>query len=168
MAPPVLGTPTLLTVGEIAQQLHTIAPDTTATIERIRHWTREHLLLPVDQHHAGTGKHRRYTEESISDSAILTVLANAGLPIVTQEYLRSALPLARGALRKWVKARSKNQHLSLFLEISQVPSKTGGPTVSIHEGAVKHDPTATLSLTINLSQIFARVLKDRAQASAPM
>jgi hypothetical protein len=166
VAPAGLGTPTL-TVGEIAEQLHPIAPNTAATIERIRHWTRERLLLPVDQHHAGTGKHRRYAAESIYDAAILTVVANAGLPIVTQGYLRSALPLARRALRKWTQARSKNQDIPLFLEISQAPNGTGGPTVSIHEGVVKHDPTAELSLTINLSQIFTRVLKDGAPVSAP-
>jgi hypothetical protein len=154
---PALGTP-LLTVGEIAEQLQKIAPNTSATIERIRHWTRERLLLPADQHHAGTGKHRRYSEESVYDSAILTVIANAGLPIVTQVYLRTALPLARSALLKWRQARSKNRDLPLFLEISQSPDKTGGPTVNIYEGAVKHDPTAELSLTINLSQIFTRVL----------
>jgi DNA-binding transcriptional MerR regulator len=115
-----IGTPTL-TVGEIAEKLRPIAPNTSATVERVRHWTRENLLLPVDQHHAGTGKHRRYNEESVYDSAILTVIADAGLPIVTQGYLRRALPLARNALRKWMKARSKNQDLALFLEISQIP-----------------------------------------------
>jgi DNA-binding transcriptional MerR regulator len=159
-AAPVLGRPTLLTVGEIAERLHSFAPNTSSTIERIRHWTREHMLLPVDQHHAGTGKHRRYTEESVYDSAILTVIANAGLPIVTQDYLRSALPLARSALRKWRQARSKNQDLPLFLQVSQGPNETSGRTVSIHEGAVKHDSISELSLTINLSQIFTRVLKE--------
>jgi hypothetical protein len=165
VAPPVPGTPTL-TVGEIAEQLHAIAPNSFATIERIRHWTREHLLLPVDQHHGGTGKHRRYAAESVYDAAILTVIADAGLPIITQGYLRRALPLARGALLKW-KARGKSQDVPLFLEISQIPKKIRGPKIRIHEGAVKQDPTAALSLIINLSNIFTRVRKEGALTSAP-
>ena len=48
---PELGTPTL-TVGQIVEQLGPVAPDATAMSERIRHWTREGLLLPVNQHHA--------------------------------------------------------------------------------------------------------------------
>lgn len=159
---PVVGAPTL-TVGQIAEQLRAIAPDTSATIERIRHWTRENLLSPVDQHHAGTGKHRLYTEESSYNSAILTVIANAGLSVVAQSYLPSALALTRSALLKWKRARKKDRHLAFFLEISQSPN--GNPTVSIHEDAVKHDPTAALSITINLSQIFTRVLQESTQAS---
>ena len=161
---PVLGTSTLVTVGEIAEQLREISPDRSATIERIRHWTREHLLLPVDQHHAGTGKHRRYADEAAYDAAILTVIANAGLPIATLGYVRSVLPLTRSARQKWMQARRKKRDLPLFLEISQASNKTSS-TVSIQEGVVKHDPAAELSLTINLSQIFIRVL--RGQALAP-
>jgi hypothetical protein len=54
----------------------------------------------VEQHHAGTGKHRRYAPGSAFDAAILSEIADIGVP-VTRDYLRSALPLARGALRKW-------------------------------------------------------------------
>jgi hypothetical protein len=165
VASPEIGTATL-TVGEIAEKLHPIAPNTSATIERIRHWTRERLILPVDQHHAGTGRHRRYAAESVYDAAILTVFANAGVPIVSQDYLRNALPLVRRAMRKWTQGGSKNQDIPLFLQISQTPTERGSPTVRIHEGVVAHDPTAELSVTINLSQIFTRVLKERAQHSA--
>ena len=52
---PELGAPTLTTVGQIVEQLGPVAPDAGAMSERIRHWTREGLLLPVNQHHAGTG-----------------------------------------------------------------------------------------------------------------
>jgi hypothetical protein len=111
-----------------------------------------------------SGKHRRYATESVYDAAILTVIANAGLPLVSQTYLHKALPLARGALRKWIRVRRKNQDIMLFLEISQTASETGSRSVRIHEGAVKHDSSAELSIIINLSQIFARVVRDNPQA----
>jgi DNA-binding transcriptional MerR regulator len=166
VAPPIFGKPTV-TVGEIAQRVQTIGPNPASTIERIRHWTREGLLIPADQHHAGSGKHRRYATESVYDAAILTVIANAGLPLVSQTYLHKALPLARGALRKWIRVRRKNQDIMLFLEISQTASETGSRSVRIHEGAVKHDSSAELSIIINLSQIFTRVVRDHPEAAEP-
>ena len=64
VASPELEAPTL-TVGQIFEQLGPIAPDAAAAMrERIRHWTREGLLLPVNQHHAGTGRHRRYSPDT--------------------------------------------------------------------------------------------------------
>src|SRR5688572_14050394 len=75
---PEIGSATI-TVGQIVEQLGPLAPDPAAMSERIRHWTREGLLLPVDQHHAGTGRHRRYRAEAAYEAAILNALATAGL-----------------------------------------------------------------------------------------
>lgn len=157
VASPEIGLPKL-TVGEIAERLHAIAPDTPATVERIRHWTRENLLSPVDQQHAGTGRHRHYAEESVYESAILTAIANAGIPVVSQGYLTRALPLVRNALQKWQKAKKDGRDLPLFLIISRSVDEQTDPAVRIHEGIVKQDPNAEISLTINLSRIFAHVL----------
>ena len=131
---------------------------TSATVERIRHWTRENLLSPVNQHHAGTGRHRRYAEQSVYDSAVLIALANAGLTVVSQSYLSRALPLARDALQKWLKGKSKAQDLPLFLVISRNVNKQAAIKLSVHECVVKQSPNAEISLTINLSRIFDRVL----------
>jgi DNA-binding transcriptional MerR regulator len=152
VASPSVGTPTL-TVGEIAEQLGKVAPDAVATRERLRHWTREGLLAPVDRHHAGTGKHRRYDADSTYDAAILNAVASAGLHVVTQRYLIEALAMARHARRKWERTGSRGP---LLLEISQ-KTAGGGTTIAIHEGAVQCDPTAELSIVINMAQIFANV-----------
>ena len=93
-APPNLGSPKL-TVGQIVEQLGPVAPEAAAMSERIRHWTREGLLLPVDQHHAGTGRHRRYGPDAVYEAAILNALATAGLQLVSQPYIHSALSQVR-------------------------------------------------------------------------
>ena len=126
VAPPVLGRPTL-TVGEIADRLHAIAPNKPMTIERIRHWTREGYWCRWISITQGTGKHRRYAEESRYDVAILSVIADIGLPIVSQGYLRSALPLARRALRKWMRAQKQEPGHPIFFHNFASPKRHGRP-----------------------------------------
>jgi DNA-binding transcriptional MerR regulator len=155
---PDLGRPTL-TVGQIVEQLGPVAPDPAATSERIRHWTREGLLLPIDQHHAGTGRHRRYSPDASYEAAILNALANAGLQLVSRPYIQAALTQARAALKRWRQARSAGQKLPSFsLVISHDVEGIGAePTATVHEGIVKQDPTAEIMIVVNLSRLFLRV-----------
>ena len=148
---PVIGAP-LLGVGDVAERLNILAPDTSASIERIRHWTREGLLLPDDQHHAGTGKHRRYSANVAYDAAILTALADAGMHIVSRPYIRTALAKARAALSDWL----KNPTRSLFLVIVHPLGPMFEPTADVCS-SVKHDPSAKLTIVIDLAQLYARV-----------
>jgi hypothetical protein len=161
---PELGAPTL-TVGQIVEQLGSVAPDAAAMSERIRHWTREGLLLPVNQHHAGTGRHRRYSPYASYEAAILNALATAGLQLVSRTYIQAALSQARAALQKWHQARSAGHKLPLFfLVILHDMTRIGGdPIASIHEGIVKHDPTAEIMIVVNLSQLFLRVRRSPAE-----
>jgi hypothetical protein len=161
---PDLGAPTL-TVGQIVEQLGPVAPDAAAMSERIRHWTREGLLLPVNQHHAGTGRHRRYSPDAGYDAAILNALATAGLQLVSRPYIQAALSQARVALQKWHQARSAGHKLPLFfLVILHDMTRIGGePAASIHEGIVRYDPTAQIMIVVNLSQLFLRVWRTRAE-----
>jgi len=156
---PSFTTPTLtagmpLTVGTIAEQLRTLAPDAAETRQRIRHWTREGLLSPIASHHSGTGKHRKYDASSVYDAAILNAVARAGLHVVTQRYLLEALSTARHARQKWERSKTRGP---LFLEISHQAVGGRDPVIAIHEGAVKCDPAAGLSIVINLAQIFKEV-----------
>ena len=162
VAPPEFEAATL-TVGQIVEQLSPVVPDAAAAMsERIRHWTREGLLLPIDQHHAGTGRHRRYSPDTSYDAAVLNALANAGLQLVSRPYIQAALSQARAALQKWRRARSAGHKLPLFfLVISHETTRAGNePTVSIHEGIVKHAPTAEITIVVNLSQAFSRVRRS--------
>jgi DNA-binding transcriptional MerR regulator len=152
---PELGAPTL-TVGGIAEQLRTLAPDTEASIERIRHWTREGLITPVKKPHAGTGKHREYDALSVLDAAILTVIADAGLHIAAHKYLLDGLAQVRGAFEKWKVAEGGDD---LFLEISQ--TKVGKPFIAVHEGSDILNSTARLTILINLTQILLEIGKGK-------
>jgi DNA-binding transcriptional MerR regulator len=150
-APPVLEMPTL-TVGQITEQLATIAPNKVTMRERLRHWTREGLLLPVADHHAGTGNHRRYDPSSVYDAAILHAIASAGLNIASLPYLQTALSKAREARQKWERAEIEGP---LFLEI--VHKGADVTEILIHEGDPKYDAAAALTIVINLAWIFANV-----------
>lgn len=146
VAPPVLNRPTL-SVGDIAERLGSLAPDATATVERLRHWTREGLLAPVDQHR-GTGKHRRYKENVTFDAAVLTALADAGLQI-TRPYVRRALAQARAAIPSWLKTRR-----DLFLVVTH--RLNSEPMTEVRETA-KPSPDALLTVVVDLGRLFRRL-----------
>src|SRR5262245_44708376 len=108
-----------VTVGQIVGQLRFIVADPPYISERIRHWTREGLLLPVKQHHAGTGRHRHYSPVAIYEAAVLNALARAGLQLVSRPYIQAALSQVRAVLKKWRRARSAGHKLPpFFLVIS--------------------------------------------------
>jgi len=153
---PEVGEPTL-TVGQIVDQLGSLAPDAAAMNERIRHWTREGLLRPVDQHHAGTGKHRRYDADASLDTAVLNALATAGLQVVSRPYVKTILAEARKALqnfRRDVSAGRKKQ--GIFLVISHARSGAE-PKVYVREGVVNSDALTEVAIVINLSKLFTHV-----------
>ena len=148
---------TTLTVGEIADRLSTLAPDISASIERLRHWTRERLLVPVDQQHAGTGKHRHYAEGSSEyDGAILHALADAGVHVVSRPYVQAALAQARFALPGWL----KNQKRPLFLVITHHLDPTIEPTANVCN-SVEYDASARLMIVVNLAQLYAHVQRNQ-------
>jgi DNA-binding transcriptional MerR regulator len=146
------GEPTL-TVGEIAERLSPIAPDTAATIQRIRHWTREQMLVPIDQHHEGTGKHRRYAENTVYDAAILHAVTSAGLHVATQRYLIDALSFASRQLPQWKESMRLGHKPRLFLTIS----KTGEARPELKIASKVDEPTGDLTIIIDLGKLFARV-----------
>jgi hypothetical protein len=161
---PELGRPTL-TVGQIVEQLGAVTADSRATTtERIRHWTREGLLVPVDQHHAGTGRHRGYGSDISYEAAVLDTLASAGLHLVSRPYIQTVLSHARAALRDWRQAITAGQKPPLFFLVISHEKRIGSePTVSIHEGGVKDAATAEIMILVNLSQLFWGVLSRASQ-----
>lgn len=148
---PVVGAPTF-TVGEMAEQLRPLCSNKIATVERLRGWTRGGILNPVDKEHEGTGTRRKYEVNSIFDAAVLSAIADAGLPIVGQSYLLHALSLVRRERENWTKGERSGQ---LFLEIS--PMQAGTPFLAVHKSAVTPNPNARLTILINLVEIFSQV-----------
>jgi hypothetical protein len=157
---PDLGEPTL-TVSQIVEQLGPLTPDEAAALsERIRHWTRKGLLLPVDQHHAGTGRHRGYRPATSYEVVVLNALARAGLDLVSRPDIRAALEQATAAFQKWLQAMSAGRKPPLLFLRMQVGSE---PTVSTHEELVRHAPAAETMIAVNLSKLFSRVLSRVSQ-----
>jgi DNA-binding transcriptional MerR regulator len=141
------GEPTL-TVGEIAARLAPIAPDIEATVQRIRHWTREGLMAPTHLHE-GTGRHRTYPETAIYDASLLHLLTQAGFTISAMNYLKDALDQTRIALPQWRKKGGP-----FYLRASR--SATGRTETEILR-AEPRTPTADLTIIIDLATLFARV-----------
>ncbi len=148
-----------LTVGQIVERLGPLAHDASTASERIRHWTREGLLVPVSQLHAGTGKHRAYDASSTFTAAVLIALTIAGLQVISRPYIQAALRETQLALQKLQQAKSTSRKLPLFfLVIAHDMTRSGGePSVSLREGIVKYDPATALTIVINLSEIFAHL-----------
>ena len=156
---PELGTPTL-TVGQIAERVRPLVSDVDKTRERVRHWTRENLVSPVKQHHAGTGKHREYDESTTADVAILSMLADAGLHLAGHTYLSEALVQVRSALENW----NATTHEDLYLEISR--TRDDKPLVAVHPRSEILNPDARISILINISRLLREVDMPRRPARA--
>jgi DNA-binding transcriptional MerR regulator len=155
------GEPTI-TIGELAERLKPIAPDIAGTVNRIMHWTREQMLLPVDRHHAGTGKHRRYAADAIYDAAILHVTTSAGLKVSSQRYLVDALTMARIALPKWRAARGRGGTPPLYLRLSRSAdageqTEVGIEPSKLEEENFKIEVKDDFTIIIDLAKLFARI-----------
>lgn len=156
------GDPTLV-VSEIAEALKLIAPDTPSTLNRIRHWFREQMLLPVDQKHAGSGRHRRFGADAPFDAAVLCALTDAGIPVSGSRALVDALTFARFALPKWKAARAKGQALDLTVFIARTAQGfTQVGVLGLGEERMKDQAgfkvaDVVLTIEVNLSKLWAQV-----------
>jgi hypothetical protein len=136
-----------ITIGQIAEHLRPFVPDVPENKERLRYWTDEGVLSPIKRKlRAGTGRHRKYDVSRIFDAAVLNLIAASGLQMASG-YLLDTLSQARLAFQNWSGA-------ALFLEISYAAAN-GIPKFSIHEGEVPSNPTARISIILNLVQILS-------------
>jgi DNA-binding transcriptional MerR regulator len=151
------------TVRNLAEQLVGIAPDIDATVQQIRHWTREDLLFPVRHAHSGPGMHRVYHPDAVYEAAILSMITNAGLPISGSQVLADAMAQARLeiARRRAGKGR-KNPHLV----IKRTALGQSAATV-VGEGERFTGPRgfkvgeAVMAIDLDLERLFAQVIHGR-------
>jgi DNA-binding transcriptional MerR regulator len=149
----------------LAEQLAPIAPnDVDATMQQIRHWTREGLLIPLQHLHSGPGMHREYhPEDTRYEAAVLSVVANLGLPISGSQVLADAMVQVRleVAKRKAGKGK-KNPHLIIM----RTPLGQTAAAV-IGEGEKFTGPRgfklseAVMTIDIDLEKLFAQVTHGR-------
>jgi hypothetical protein len=157
----------ILTVAALAEVIRNDNDNPAAVNERVRAWTSEGLLTPIGDRNPGSGKHRTYDESSAFDAAILSRLADFGLPIGRQRYFLMVLLCAESAKELWRQKSSK----TLYLEIAHFiePDVDGGHyTVFLHEGKRNlFHPRSDGSYIVDISRLFARVEKRMKQLGAP-
>jgi DNA-binding transcriptional MerR regulator len=92
-----------LTVKDIVARIVLPGDDAQGILERIRHWTREGLLVPLRAAlHPGTGTYRVYDEDTVYRAAVLNALAMEGATIRHLRMVVAALDkMNRKERRLW-------------------------------------------------------------------
>jgi hypothetical protein len=155
---PILGAPTL-TVGQIAEGLRDLAADQPATRERVRHWTREGFLSPIERHHAGTGRHHGYDPVALYQAGVLTVLVGTGIPLASRRDLLETAALVRTAVEHW---NSGNCFESRYLTISH---PANGPPVLALQPEPRPNPNSLVTIIVDLFSVFGKVSEQLAATS---
>jgi hypothetical protein len=75
------------TAKDIAERIARSDDAVQPAFERIRHWTREGLLLPHGEENPGTGRKREYAESEVGKARLLNALANFGITIKTMKVI---------------------------------------------------------------------------------
>jgi DNA-binding transcriptional MerR regulator len=75
----------LLDVRAIAHLIADSAADEEKVFERIRHWTRERLLVTAQGMHPGTGYKRLYDPSVVQTARVLNLLTELGVSMRTLE-----------------------------------------------------------------------------------
>lgn len=142
-----------LTVSEIAERIAKPGASKAAIVERLRHWTREGLLVPLGDKNPGTGRSRVYDEGTLLDAAVLDILADMGLRV---GFLRAVLALVWQGTKDM--AAKKGGPKNMFLEIDYLADGTSFP--HLHQGGQinKH---ADFSFVLNLAQLHARLNAEK-------
>ena len=155
---------TLLTAKQIAEKIAASAEDVPSSMERVRHWTRERLLIPVGEANPGTGRRRLYNEEALSAAIILNALADFGIGIglTGKNYFDAAFTLAKDAA-KTIKPRKKEGFVC-FLSINK-GAQLGNPLVMSTEipemklvsgeALAPIHPSADSAIVLNLTKLLA-------------
>jgi DNA-binding transcriptional MerR regulator len=149
------GDPTM-TIGEMAERLRPIAPDMKATTIRLRHWTMQMMLLPVEKLHEGTGKHRLYAADDLYSAALLHTLTELGINTsavrnLVDRHLVDSLTHVRFALPEWRETKGP-----LYLVISRTLARTEVEVVLVEPKLAAAD----LTLIIDLARLFSRIKAD--------
>jgi hypothetical protein len=156
----------LFTVRDIAERVRRPNEDLTAVVDRLRNWTKEGILTHLGP--KNPGRHRRYGQEGLIEAAVLSALADVGLPAVRGASFggpaRTALKLAKhAALDIDDKYRAG---VTVYLIATRHSSKN--PLVLLQEQReplVVEIPDAEAAIVINLTRIFLRLFTPSEEPS---
>jgi hypothetical protein len=148
--------PDWLTAGEIAERLAKLAPDVAATRARVKFWAREGLISAIAETYPGIGKHRKFGLDAVIDTAVLIILADAGLRISGRE-LRLALSAARALYQEVAALGGAGD--TRFLEIA-IERGNPGLHVDQHTRTVTPLRIAAVSVIVNINQLYVNLRKQ--------
>jgi hypothetical protein len=156
----------VFTVRELAERVRRPDEDITAVVDRLRNWTKEGLLTHLGPKNPGTGRHRRYSQEGLIEAAVLSALAEVGLPAVRSAMLgppaRTALKLAKHAFRDIDDKYRSEIHVYLIVARTNNKSSRGGDVLPMLQevrgpSLVEIPPAAESAIVINLTNIALRL-----------
>ena len=127
-------------------------------MERVRAWTREKFLVPIEGWGQGPGKHARYDPDVIYLAAVLNTFAEQGLQVSQQRRLVQDYAMVN-PLKKWKWHKAKRQSIKLLLMISQLDGDriSIGIQLDSRLDAPTNLPDEDFSAVINLGRIWARL-----------
>jgi hypothetical protein len=98
-----------ITAGDIVQTLMpiTLRGNTGTLMERVRSWTKEKFLVPLEGLGQGPGKHVRYDPAVIYLAALLNTFAERGLQVSQQRKLVEAYAMLQ-PLKSWTAAKKRD------------------------------------------------------------
>lgn len=160
-----------LSVSEIAARVaRRERPGDEARLTRqIRHWTMTGVLAPIGEAFTGTGRHRRYSEETVYVVAVLAEIAGLGVSITGLKAASDRLyQNVNSPLWRTAKKGDREVHLLDCYELSG--NKTWRPGLVAHASVYLFtvDDCAELfgdeqipicGIHINLTGLFSRIRK---------
>jgi hypothetical protein len=149
-----------ITAGEIVKKLTPLTRRATEStlMERVRAWTKEKFLVPVEGWGQGPGRHARYDPDVVYLAAVLNTLAERGLQVSQQRKLVEAY-VALNPLKKWKQFRAKGQTVKLLLMVSQLDGEYVNIGVQLDRrlDIPAELPDDDFSAVINVGRIWVRL-----------
>jgi DNA-binding transcriptional MerR regulator len=157
-----------ITVKEVAERICRPHEDMAAVIDRLRNWTKEGLLQPSGERNPGTGRKRRYSEQTVIDAMILSAFAEWGIPAVKAAQYGSAAHTAFHLGRRAVaEARKRTETVSLMIERATNPH-VDTPQVVVQFGSInpaRMESAVIINITALLDRIEWYERKERLEQS---
>jgi hypothetical protein len=149
-----------ITAGDIVKKLIPLTRRATAStlMERVRAWTKEKFLVPIEGWGQGPGKHARYAPDVVYLAAVLNTLAEQGLQIWQQRKVIQDCAMLN-PLQNWKRFRAKGQSIKLLLMISRLDGEHISIAIQLDRrlDAPAELPDDDFSAVINLGRIWARL-----------
>jgi hypothetical protein len=162
-----------ITVGKIAKRIQEADEDIASVINRIRSWTKEGVLKPIDDKAPGTGQKLRYPERAVVDAAILSQIAEhyglwankmaAGvtdaLDLTVRQLVKSKYVTEQGQiiyLFIWAEGTGAKRRIKSNVQWIDDPELSRRPKDGLPKRSIEM-PESDDGLWINLTRLFSRL-----------